>query len=122
MSLEILGVKNAGETNKEYLRLKVLKDCNLRNFAIADLTFDSKGKESNVYRHFFRFPPELVKEGDIIWLYTKAGNNDRVLSTTKVPIHRIFIGSDSTIWNQDGDKVELLQVNTIGSFDLKPKK
>lgn len=118
MALEILNIKNAGEKGSEALRLEVIQECDLRDFAVADLTFDAKGEESNIYRHFFRFPHLIVKKGDRILLHTKSGKYHTYLTGDKTLVHHVYWGSNSTIWNQDGDSVELFRLRRIDSLSV----
>lgn len=117
MSLTIIKVFNPGEKN-ERLSLRVISDCDLRNFAVVDLTYDENSNESNVYRHFYRFSSIRVSEGDIVRLYTGKGRYKTSVGKDKRTIHEVYWGSGSTIWNQDGDKVEVLSVRTISSKNV----
>lgn len=117
MSLKIIGVFNAGEES-ERLSLLVTSDCDLRSFAVVDLTFNQKGDESNIYRHFYRFSSRNVKDGDKVRLYTGKGKNRTIVDQEHRTIHKIYWGSDNSIWNQDGDKVEVLRVHTIASKNV----
>jgi hypothetical protein len=99
MSLKIIKLQKEGDAKKEYLLLQATEDINLRDYAIADYTFDKDGKPSNIHRHFFRFPNLMMKKGDFVALFTSKGSYKLGQTESKKPCHFIYFGSDAPVWN-----------------------
>lgn len=115
MEIEIVEVKGCGDIDEERVTLKVLGDSvRTWDYAIIDNTYDADGI-SNKHRHLYYFdderPYEVLNEGDLIHLYTKSGNN-RVLSKDDKKVCYYYWGLKKSIWNKDGDKVSLLEIES----------
>lgn len=110
MKIEITGVIDFGTHESERVELKVLEDCNLHFYQIADTSYTEEGKISNKLRHFYWFPNQDVKSGDKIILYTKRGaKSTSPLAGGKVK-YTLYWGLDSFVWNNDGDAAVLFEV------------
>ncbi|WP_442513920.1 hypothetical protein [Pseudomonas promysalinigenes] len=121
MKLKILSVKEQGDANAEYLMLQALEDCNLSNYAIVDNTYDSNGAPSNKLRHTYFFPSTQVKKGDYISLHTKAGRNAKAETTNGNPLYRFYWGLATSVWNDTGDTVHLLEISGISKLRIPAK-
>ncbi|HEV7332712.1 MAG TPA: hypothetical protein VGN63_16860 [Flavisolibacter sp.] len=116
MSLRINKLEKDGDASKEYLLLEATETINLHDYAVVDKTFDANGTESNLFRHFFRFPMTQVKKGEFVSLRTGKGNYVLGTLTTGKPVHRFYWGSDAPIWNDaSAEKVEILKVATVAT-------
>lgn len=114
MSLEIININNKGTASEEYILLKAAKTINLNNYAVVDRTFDEEGNVSNIFRHFYRFPSQQVKEGEYVSLWTKKGTYQYGTTTEGNPVHRFYWGSDAAIWNDANiESAEVLRVETV---------
>ena len=107
MDLKILAIHEQGKAAEEYVLLDVLKDCNLTNYGLADTTYTSSEKISNKLRHFYWFPPTLVKAGELIVLRTGTGTDDSYKNTGGKTVNRFYWGLKSTVWNNTGDAAVL---------------
>jgi hypothetical protein len=119
MKLKIKSVYNGSKTD-EYVWLEVLQDCNLRDYAIADNTFEADGDLSNKHPHIFRFPSTSVKAGEIVVLHTGKKRELGTYQGTKR--HRFFWGLGSAVWNDNGDKAILLQIAGSAAVSIPAKK
>jgi hypothetical protein len=115
MSLEIVNLKNSGTSTEEYILLQAKENVNLFNFAIVDRTFDEEGKVSDIFRHFYRFPSQVVKKDEYVVLYTGKGKNRiGTFSDGTGVVHYFYWGSDAAIWNDaNTESAELLKVATV---------
>jgi hypothetical protein len=121
MSLEIINVVNSEDVNAEFVRLKVIKDVNLKDYAIIDNTYTEDGNISNIHRHIYRFPDVLVAKGNFVRLYSGVGKNKKQLPNekNKHTVHFFYWGSKSCIWNnRTGDVVELVKIQSIAREDI----
>ncbi|HID5228971.1 TPA: hypothetical protein ACXEMK_003883 [Enterobacter roggenkampii] len=113
MDLLIIGVKNHGELDNEYIGLGANKTLNLWDYILADSTYHGDGTTSNKHRHVFDFD-ELhaitLNKGDVVLLYTRKGKYrvDNISDGSKA--YSIYWGLNETIWNKDGDKAILIKV------------
>lgn len=110
MKLKILLINNSDDINKEYVRLKVLDDCDLNDFALVDTTFTEDGDISNKHRHFYWFPTTLVKKGDFVRLYSGTNTGDKPNIKADVTVHIFYWEQGSPVWNNDGDEASLLEI------------
>lgn len=114
MSLKINNLKKDGDTSKEYILLEATEEVNINNYAIVDRTFDKDGKASNINKHFYRFPSQIIKKGEYVSLRTGKGINKKVNIDKLGIVHRFYWGSDAPFWNDNQiEKAELLTVKTI---------
>lgn len=118
MDLKVIKVSEQGDEKKEYVTLQANEDCNLEGHIIFDETFNNNGSPSNKHRHVFIFPRWEVKKNDYIFLFTKSGENIRGVTTSKKPASFFYWGLKSPVWNEEGDKVHLIQVKTASNFKV----
>lgn len=121
MKLKIVSVKGQGDAKAEYLMLQALEDCNLSSYAVVDNTYDSTGAPSNKLRHTYFFPSTQVKKGDYISLHTKAGKNAKAETTNGNPLYRFYWGLATSVWNDTGDTVHLLEISGIAKLKIPAK-
>lgn len=115
MSLKINSLKKDGNALKEYLLLEATENINLSDYAIVDRTFDADGNVSNLFKHFFRFPPIMLNKGEQVLLFTGKGINGKGLRRgSGILVHSIYWGSDAPVWNDaNTESVEVLKVATV---------
>lgn len=111
MHLEVIAVNGHGDENEEFVRLAVLKDCDLVNYAVADTTYTDDDHISNELRHFFWFPSTLVKAGEEVVLRTKVGEYKRFRKDDGTIVHRFYWNLDKPIWNDDEDGIVLFKID-----------
>ncbi|HAS6741386.1 TPA: hypothetical protein GRI78_00010 [Vibrio parahaemolyticus] len=107
MDLKVVEIKNAGKLNEEYVKLSVVKDCDLVYSIITDTTYTDDSKISNKLRNIYWLPRKEVKKGDTVIVYTGKGTND-----SKNGVHKLYWGLGRSVWNDDGDAALLFQVDT----------
>ncbi|KPM94869.1 hypothetical protein AOR10_01935 [Vibrio alginolyticus] len=106
MDLKIVEIKNDGTLNDEYVKLSVVKDCNLVSYLITDTTYVSETTYSNKLRHVYWLPRTDVKKGDTVIVYSGKGKRD-----SKNGIHSFYWGLEKSVWNNKGDAALLFEVN-----------
>lgn len=118
MELKLLSVTAQGDASKEYLTLRVLEDCNLKNYMIFDSTFSSNGATSNKHRHVFVFPSWDVKKGDYIFLRTRPGSHGKLTTSNSFPAHGFHWGLNSPVWNETGDTAHLIKISSENKLNI----
>ena len=121
-ALQIVHVRNHGETNKEYLFLRATEDiANIHHYAVMDSTFSQQAGRSNLNRHFFQFPAKQanergVKKGDLVIVHTHAGQDaTNPHDDMRTWIHVYHMNLNMTIWNKSGDTATVLYCEVVDS-------
>lgn len=112
MDLKIISVNGHGDASEEYVWMRVLADCDLGDYALADTTYDDDGDAiSNKLRHFFWFPSKAVKAGERVSLRTGKGQDRRLTNERGLVVHRFYWNLGGSIWNDDGDTAVLFELS-----------
>ena len=114
MNLKINEINPSTWSGDEFVKITVLNDCNLNEYAITDETFNKEGKETDIFRHTYFFPEIGVKKDDTIFLYTSKGNKKVHFEKGKRVI-KLYWCSDEPIWNNSMDKATLIRYQTEDS-------
>ncbi|HHG9580228.1 TPA: hypothetical protein ACPY17_004825 [Citrobacter freundii] len=120
MKVKILSVHNHGDEKEEYVMLKVLEDCDIGDYMIADSTYTGDGRISNKIRHTYWFPDKKVAKGDLVSLWTKKGTNLERKTDSGTLVHRFYWGLNQPVWNDDGDCAVLYLISDWSHFRAKP--
>lgn len=117
MNLKFKKIGNKGKDN-EYILFYAEGDVSLHNYLIHDDTFDSDGDISNKLRHMYRFPRISVKVGQYVALYTKKTGRYVLGNCGTTPCHIFYWGTNTSIFNQDGDTLYLLLISQTAKAKL----
>ncbi len=111
MKLQISQVLYPG-TEQEKVLLYAEEDCNLSNYILYDETFDEEGNPSNKWPHMYRLKNLDVKKGEYVSIHT-CGEEKYKKDKTKngTDCHIFYRGLAEPIFNQEGDKAHLVQIN-----------
>ena len=111
MEIEIVGVADAGDLEKERLALKIVKSCDLGYFLVLDGLRLENGEVSTRVRQPYWFPDKKVKVGDRILLYTKKGVGPKQRTGDDGSTTYCFYRQlESTVWNRGGNTVLVLSL------------
>jgi hypothetical protein len=116
MQVNIISVHHQGNYEKEYVLMRVKEECNIGRCILADSTYLSSGRVSNKLRHMFWIPDKKVKRGDLVSVWTKAGDDTTTSNSDGDTIHRFYWGLKSSVWNNEGDSAVLFELNTWQFF------
>lgn len=116
MSLTITNLEKDGDASQEYILLTATADIDINDYAVVDRTFNKDGKVSNVHKHFFRFPSQVLKKGECVSLWTGKGTSEVGTTTLGNKVYRYYWGSDAPFWNdKETEKAEVLKVTTVAT-------
>ena len=126
MTFEITHVENGATPNEEKVWLKATAPFNTKGFAIVDRTFDESGELSNEFRHIYVFPEIALEKDQIVILRTGKGKNGIAKFTdTDEEYHRLYWGSESCVWNDNGGDtatlISFIKVNSKPVPSVKKK-
>lgn len=78
MNIEIVSIKDVGNTDKERVILNVVKDADLGDYIIATSTSNSDKTISPLIKNVYWLPNKSVKAGDLVIVYTKKGKQGKI--------------------------------------------
>lgn len=76
MNIAIDYIKDPGNLDKERIVFAVKNDEQLGKYLIAESVLLDKSRFSAKIKNIFWFPDQELKQGDVVVLYTKSGNNN----------------------------------------------
>jgi len=98
MDVTISSIADAGHDAKERLILKVLKDTDAGYFAVFRTRFEDNAMTNRVSRAFW-FPMRPVKQGDLIVLYTKPGDEGEKMLRNGRTAYFFYWGRNEAQWS-----------------------
>lgn len=119
MKLKIISLHNHGDFAKEYVLMQAQEDCDIGRYAIADSTYIDVDHVSNKLRHFHWFKDKEIKKGEYVSLWTGKGTEVTSKTDAGVPLHRLYWGLETAVWNNTGDCAVLFEINTWQFFPGK---
>ena len=118
MKIQIISVHNQGNYDKEHVLMRVYEDCDVGHYILADSTYTSENRVSNKLRHTFWIPDKKTKEGDLVSVWTKVGDDITTKTGSGDTIHRFFWNLKTSVWNDEGDCAVLFELNTWEFFPV----
>ncbi|AHL34729.1 hypothetical protein CD58_18305 [Pseudomonas brassicacearum] len=118
MDLEVIRVVEQGDAKNEYVVIRAQKACDLKGYMILDETYKDDGSTSNKHRHVFTFPSWEVEEDEYIFISTRSGTNRKGKTTEGTPASYFYWGLNSSVWNEEGDKVHLVKIESAVTFKV----
>lgn len=108
MNLLIRSVSDKGSADNERLVLRVKSDDDVGDYAVLQTGWiiDKNIPTTRVYRAFW-FPNASVKAGDLVVLYTKAGQRSSKTMENNYTAHFFYWGHTESIW-QTSDRGAVL--------------
>lgn len=80
MNIAIDYIKDSGNFDKERIVFAVKNDEQLGKYLIAESVLLDNARFSAKIKNIFWFPDQELKQGDVVVLYTKTGNNNSNLN------------------------------------------
>jgi hypothetical protein len=115
MKLQILQIADAGVPNQERLHLRVLEPTNLSYHLVVSSAWVTLTTVANGAKSVFWFPPQDVKTGDEIVLYTRGGAQESKAGLLGSTTYFYFWGEKSTLWNAENSCALVFDVATWGA-------
>jgi hypothetical protein len=112
MKIEIVQLLDRGVANKERLWLRAIAPTDLQYYIVFDTTYAGPNSVSNLQRHAYWFQPRVLRPGDSVVLYTKAGQPSELRNPDGTTTYFVFWGLERTIWNTQADCAVLFEVST----------
>jgi hypothetical protein len=107
MKLEISSFADPGNLQKERLVMKALSDIDIGNYAVFISNVSDDGKATAGPKTAFWFPDGTVRAGDLVVLYTKAGQDSKKDLADGTTVHFYYWGITDVLWGR-GDKTAVI--------------
>lgn len=109
MALVISSVGDRGVLAHERTGFKIKADCNLKNFTLFKTIFTSEGFRNSSSASYW-FPPQKVKLGDRVVVYTRAGSDSYMANEDGSTTYFRYWGLDEVIYSSKNDGIVLSNV------------
>lgn len=106
MKVRIRYVVNPGDMDRERLVMQVRRDVDIGNFMLVRTGFEDDEVTTSV-SHAFWFPDKQLRAGDLVVVYSKAGNDNQKLLDDGQEAHFFYWDQKSPLWD-DGQFVPVL--------------
>lgn len=110
MNIEILGVKEKGNKNKERIVFKALSDLDIGYYMV----FFTEKLEENAFngnaKHVFWLPNKEIKKGDLVVLYTKHGKESEKTNLNGDTSYFYYVGLENPFFNNSIKVPALIEV------------
>lgn len=108
MNIELNYIKDSGNIEKERIVFKVLSDAELGKFLVAQSVLVEDSRFSSKLGEIYWFPDQQVKEGDLVVLYTKSGENKSIKNENDSTTYFFYWGLDAVHNQRDNACIVLL--------------
>lgn len=112
MDLAISRISAEGDETREYVYVRVLRDCDVGAYILADTTYEGHELVSNRLRNVFWFPDKRVRAGDAVVVRTGPGIDNISRLKSGGTLHRFYWNLNRPVWNDEGDAAVLIKVET----------
>jgi hypothetical protein len=122
MKLRIENIADRGVPNEERLHLRVIEPTNLGSHLVMSSAWVAPTAVANGSKPVFWFPPQDVRPGDEVILYTRGGIFEQRPQTLLGPTtYFYFWGLSNTLWNNDSSCALIFDVASwAASSNLNP--
>ena len=110
MKVELVEIADRGVLDKERVRLRVLEDANMTNYAIFDSRYSSPSSIQNGQKACYWCPPTMVKAGANVVIYTRAGNPNTETAPDGTISHFMFRNQPSPLYSDPASCAVLFEI------------
>jgi hypothetical protein len=122
MKFEIIEILDRGDKANERLHLRMLADGNIQYIVVFAAKYTKSNSVNLPPKHTHWFRSKLVKTGDSLVLYTRAGSPSEITNTNGTISHFEFWGLSNPAWSQSEDCAMVLELNTWQTTPPSNKK
>lgn len=98
MTLELIGVEDAGDIDRERLVLRSKGETEVGHYAVFRCRSSEKGVRSGPVPNAYWFPNKMVESNDWVVLYSKAGRNSEKKGETGGSSYFYYWQIEAPIW------------------------
>ncbi len=110
MKLAISSFADPGNYEKERLVIKVLSDVDIGAYAVFISAVSEDGKATAGRKTAYWFPDTAAKSGDLVVLYTKAGQDSKKDLQDGRTAHFYYWGLKASVWEAGSRTAVVLRV------------
>jgi hypothetical protein len=115
MKIDIRGVYEAGNLEKERIVLRANSEIDIGRFILSRNSYIADGAVHDKMRNAFWLPDQNVEAGHLVVIYTKNGENRVRVNKDGSKTHFIYSGLTQPIWSSE-DAIVLFE---IASWEMK---
>jgi hypothetical protein len=116
MNILTKDVLGAGVIESERVVLRVVRDENIGTYLLSAGTIQKDGDLAMDIRPLFWFPDDMLKAGDLIVVYTKAGKHKIKVNDDKSTSRFYYLGYDAPLWNATKRAVVFAKIESWDFF------
>lgn len=114
-AFEIIGIRDAGDLDKERLLLRAMEPVSLEYYIVVNVKANGGGKLTILNDKVFWFPVVSVNAGEFVRLYTKSGSNEKKegkYGEVLVTYHDFYWELNAAVWGDvASNAVTIFKVN-----------
>ena len=122
VDLSISRINAEGDQTDEYVYIRVLRDCDVGSYLLADTSYEGDEGVSNKLRHIFWFPDRRVRAGDAVVVRTGEGADTTARLKTGGTLHRFYWNLQRPVWNDTGDAAVIMKVTDWAYRTVQPTR
>lgn len=111
MKIEIDYIKDANDSEKERVVLKVNQPTNLGGYIIAESIQVGENAISSEIKNSYWLPDQELKIGDLVVLYTKKGEKSSVLNKDGSTTYFYYLGLNNPLFSEEKTGVILFETS-----------
>lgn len=111
--LEVIGIRDAGNIERERLLLRANSAVDLIRYLIIDAHSSGPTTIQDINRNVFWFPKRSVESGNIIRLYSRVGRNDQTdgsYGDETVHYHNFYWNKPTAVWDGRANAAVLVEL------------
>lgn len=109
MNIEIVGVKEKGNIDKERIVLKTLSDLDIGFFIIFFTEKVGDNEFASGPKQLFWFPNKKINKGDLVVLYSKEGKEAEKLNTNGNTAHFYYANFKTSYFNDENKVLAVIE-------------
>lgn len=117
MNVQLKSIADKGDLENERLIIKVLKDADIGDYVLMQTkyNYNSSKTTAKVY-HTFWFPDKEVSEGDLVIVYSKAGERKEKVRNDGSIAHFFYWKKSEPLWKLPNRGATLLYASSWKSI------
>lgn len=116
MNVEIVGIRNADELERERIVLRAVQDTDIGNYLILRARTKNNVVHAGSVPDSYWFRDKRVRAGDLIVLYSKSGTTREKHNDDESVTHFFYWGLSSPCWSRADSAAVLVRLREWESY------
>jgi hypothetical protein len=110
MNIEIVGIRNADELERERIVLRAVGDTDIGDYLVIRVHTKDDAVRAGRMLDCYWFRDKLVQAGDLIVLYSKAGSAREKRNDDESTTHFFYWGLSQACWSEPNSAAVLMRL------------